>query len=74
MCVKCATKCSLQNINECPLCRCEQEMNETKILQNVNIFKSKYASWRRGEPKGAKDMENIRRIKSISDIPLKYYH
>lgn len=68
ICVKCATKCSLEGINECPICRCEQEMDETKIIANVVNFKKKYASWRKGNCKGARDMEHIRRIQSTHII------
>ena len=64
ICVKCASKCSLEGINECPLCRYEQELDENKIMENIIDYKQKYQSWRKGKSKGAKDMENIRRVSS----------
>lgn len=61
ICVKCATLCSFEGMSRCPLCRSENDLNAKQIQKKVQEFRSLYTQWRKGNAKGANDMERIRR-------------
>jgi len=72
ICTKCATICSIQNINKCPLCRTEFDLDSVNIQLKIKTFRSSYGDWRKGKKTGAKDMERIPRNKTDINLLMKH--
>ena len=62
ICIRCAAQCSIKRQNKCPLCQSEEEMNINNMKAKVTTYRNDYSNWRKGECKGAYDMERIRKV------------
>ncbi len=71
ICAKCATVCSMQGLNKCPLCRADFDLNSINIQLKMKTFRTSYAAWRKGNKSGAKDMERIPRNKTDINLLMK---